>query len=406
MRHEFVNLQPVPISAGPANTVRSTIEVAGLGDARTEDIEVTVNITHTWAADLVISLRAPDGGEVILVEREGASGDDFRNTIFRSNAQTAIKGARAPFRGTFRPEGDLASLFGKRAQGAWTLVVADKANRDGGALNRWSLGLTTNATPASEFQVRVRFLGGLSPAQQAAFAGAAARWSKIITGDVPPVVLDGEEIDDVLIEAQGVAIDGPGRVLGQAGPTFLRPSSRIPIKGLMSFDTADLDRMEANGSLQDVILHEMAHVLGFGTLWSAMRLIVGAGTVNPIFVGANAMREYATLTGRSEPTAVPVANVGGPGTRDGHWREEVFGDELLTGFLSGAVRPLSRMSIGAFEDMGYRIDYEAADAFVMPSALRLAELGIHGDRHDEDTCAIARTVPVVVPESAMVNRLR
>jgi subtilisin-like proprotein convertase family protein len=175
MRHEFVNLQPVPISAGPANTVRSTIEVAGLGDARTEDIEVTVNITHTWAADLVISLRAPDGGEVILVEREGASGDDFRNTIFRSNAQTAIKGARAPFRGTFRPEGDLASLFGKRAQGAWTLVVADKANRDGGALNRWSLGLTTNATPASEFQVRVRFLGGLSPAQQAAFAGAAAR---------------------------------------------------------------------------------------------------------------------------------------------------------------------------------------------------------------------------------------
>ena len=36
----------------------------------------------------------------------------------------------------------------------------------------------------------------------------------------------------------------------------------------MSFDTADLARMEADGSLTDVILHEMGHVLGFGTLWS------------------------------------------------------------------------------------------------------------------------------------------
>jgi hypothetical protein len=41
----------------------------------------------------------------------------------------------------------------------------------------------------------------------------------------------------------------------------------------MSFDTADLDRMEADGCLQDVILHEMGHVLGFGTLWSLMDLM-------------------------------------------------------------------------------------------------------------------------------------
>ncbi len=406
MRHEFVNQQPVPIDPGPPNTIQSAIEVAGLGDARTEDIEVTVDVTHTWTGDLALSLRAPDGAEVVLVDREGGSRNDFRTTIFRADAQNPIAGARPPFRGTFRPEGDLRSLFGKRAQGTWTLLVADKARQDGGALNRWSLGLTTNATPQAAFQVQVRFLGGLSPAQQAAFASAAARWSRIITGDVPPVMLEGEEIDDVLIEAQGVPIDGPGRVLGQAGPRFVRPTSRLPIKGIMSFDTADLDRMEADGSLEDVILHEMAHVLGFGTLWVDLGLIVGAGTINPTFVGANAMREYAELSGRAASTPVPVANTGGPGTRDGHWREEVFGDELLTGFLSGALRPISRMSIGAFEDMGYQIDYGAADAFVLPSALRLAELGLLGDRHDVDTCAIDRIEPVVVPPSAMLNRLR
>lgn len=41
------------------------------------------------------------------------------------------------------------------------------------------------------------------------------------------------------------------------------------------------------------------------------------------------MREYAVLIGATVPTPVPVANTGGPGTRDGHWRESVFGNELL-----------------------------------------------------------------------------
>ena len=62
-------------------------------------------------------------------------------------------------------------------------------------------------------------------------------------------------IDDVLIIAQGVPIDGPGRILGQAGPTHLRPASAgaaafLPARGVMSFDTADLARMQANGTLR------------------------------------------------------------------------------------------------------------------------------------------------------------
>jgi hypothetical protein len=281
--------------------------------------------------------------------------------------------------------------------------VADTAQEDGGALNRWTLGFDTTVAPTSPFTVDVRFLGGLSAAQQAAFANAAQRWAQIITGDLPSAVVDGVTIDDVLIDAEGVPIDGPGGILGQAGPTHIRPGSRLPIKGIMSFDTADLDRMEASGSLTDVILHEMGHVLGFGTLWELLRLIVDAGTVNPTFVGANAMREYAALTNRPNPTPVPVENSGGPGTRDGHWRETVFGHELLTGFLSGATRPLSRLSVAAFEDMGYQVNYAAADAFSLPSALFLAEVGILGNRTPEDTCIIRRPELIIVPPTAVLN---
>jgi subtilisin-like proprotein convertase family protein len=404
MRHEFVNERPVVLDPGPPNKIRSEIVVTDLGQVTVENLEVHINITHTWTGDLRIKLFSPDNTEVLLVNGRGGSLNDFLNTTFRADAATPITDGRPPFRGTFRPEGNLLALRGKAAQGRWALEVEDTADQDGGALNRWALGLDVTETPTSPFTIDVRFLRGLSPAQQAAFANAAQRWAQIITGDLPTAIVNGVTIDDVLIDAEGVPIDGPGRVLGQAGPTHLRPGSLLPVKGIMSFDTADLARMEADGSLTDVILHEMAHVLGFGTLWSDMSLIVGAGTVNPTFVGANAMREYAVLTSRMTPEPVPVENTGGPGTRDGHWRESVFGHELLTGFLSGANRPISRVSIGAFEDMGYQVDYDAADAFSLPTALFLAELGIMGDRAPEDTCVIRRPDPVILPPAAMLHR--
>jgi subtilisin-like proprotein convertase family protein len=404
MRHEFVNEQPVVIDPGLPSKIQSEIVVTDLDQATIENLEVHIDIDHTWTGDLRIKLYSPDGTEVILVDRTGGSRDDFRNTIFRADAQTSIRDGRPPFRGTFRPKGDLQAFRGKAAQGSWTLEVEDLARQDGGALNRWSLEFDTDVIPQSPFAIEVRFLGGLSPAQQVAFASAAHRWAQIIRGDLPTAIVDGVAIDDVLIEAEGIPIDGPGGILGQAGPTHIRPGSNLPAKGIMSFDTADLDRMETDGSLTDVILHEMGHVLGFGTLWSRMGLIVGAGTANPTFIGANAMREYGVLTARPSPTPVPVANTGGPGTRDGHWRESVFGNELLTGFLSGSIRPLSRMSIGAFEDMSYEVNYDAADDFILPTALFLAEMGIMGDRGPGDTCIIMRTEPVVLPPTAVLNR--
>ncbi len=76
------------------------------------------------------------------------------------------------------------------------------------------------------------------------------------------MLVDGEVVDDLPVLAQGVAIDGPGRILGQAGSTHVRPEAAgdaafLPAKGIMSFDTADLGRMEADGALHDVIAHEM-----------------------------------------------------------------------------------------------------------------------------------------------------
>jgi hypothetical protein len=212
-------------------------------------------------------------------------------------------------------------------------------------------------------------------------------------------------VDDVVIEASGVPIDGPRGTLGQAGPTALRPASFLPAWGMMQFDTADLAQMEADGSLVRVNIHEMGHVLGFGTSWDRLGLRQGAGTINPTCSGANAMREFGALQGLGTPLAVPVANTGGAGTRDAHWREQVFGNELLTGFLNTGVNPVSRMSIGSFEDLGYEVDYGVADPYTLPSALLLAIMGVGAELDDHGGRGIILVPPQqVLPEDAYVDR--
>ena len=88
----------------------------------------------------------------------------------------------------------------------------------------------------------------------------------------------------------------------------------IPAKGVMEFDTADLLQMEHEGTLLDVITHEMGHVLGIGSIWDRLGLLANAGTANPTFTGPNAIWEFNALLGATGSQQVPVENTGGPGT--------------------------------------------------------------------------------------------
>ncbi len=224
------------------------------------------------------------------------------------------------------------------------------------------------------FQIEIAFAGGLTAAQQAAFSNAAARWQSVITGDIPDIGASpsqwGAAVDDIRITAQGQAIDGVGGILGQAGPQFIRLPSNLPISGEMTFDTADLANMQANGTLGDVILHEMGHVLGLGTIWSLDGLITGAGTSNPVYTGTNGVAEFRRMAGNLALTSVPVENTGGAGTADGHWRETTFGNELMTGFIAGASNPLSRLTAAQFIDLGYPlVNVDAADLYTTTNPL-------------------------------------
>ena len=263
------------------------------------------------------------------------------------------------------------------------------------------------AAVVSPFTIEVRFLGGLTDTQKDAFKAAADRWSSVIVGDLPSVQVGGEVIDDVLIEAQGDDIDGVNGILGQAGPTHLRPASAgaaafLPVKGVMTFDTADLDSMEQNGTLRDVITHEMGHVLGIGTIWAKKGLLQNGGTNNPTFTGARAMEEFGVLKGTG-PTPVPVENTGGQGTADGHWRETVFRNELMSGFIAAPGNPLSRVTAASLEDLGYVVDMDAAEPFELPNnLLELAESGsLMAHIAPINVGIMLPSIPLVMPDESV-----
>jgi hypothetical protein len=211
------------------------------------------------------------------------------------------------------------------------------------------------------------------------------RWESIITADIPGVAIPplepycsgapllNETVDDLLIFVRLEPRDGPGGVLGAAGPCIVRIDTRLPILGLMEFDTADLDL----ATLPNVILHEMGHVLGFGTIWGVKGLLLNPSLpsspgVDTHFPGTNAIAAFNAAGGNGYVGAkVPVENTqGGVGTRDAHWRESQLKSELMTGFLNAGSNPLSAITIRSMQDLGYTVSVASADAYTfVPSVM-------------------------------------
>lgn len=223
-----------------------------------------------------------------------------------------------------------------------------------------ALGAASLAAQAS-FTITLNY-SGLTEAQKSYVSDAASFWESVITG-----YKDGVPFDGILISASGY-LGSVGGVLASAGPTSIAFSNntRYAMTGSMAFDTADIGNLISNGSFGDVIKHEMAHVIGFGTLWTINRLYSdGSGQ----YTGGHALAAYQTEFNQPTATFVPVELAGGEGTADGHWKE-VNGGAGLTGIIDGQGRDMklelmtgwlstptfvSQTTIAQFRDLGYTV---------------------------------------------------
>lgn len=241
---------------------------------------------------------------------------------------------------------------------------------------------TVTAGPIEPFNIDLRPVSPLSPTVQPAFDAAKAYWQSAIVSGVPAqsVTLSAGQclagaapfsgsIDDLMIDVEVHPIDGVDGILGQAGPCVVSSGDHLARTGVMEFDSADIAGMISDGTLGRVIMHEMGHVLGFGTLWNLGRsMLTGAGGADPRFTGPRGVAEWSALGGLS---SVPVENSGGEGTADSHWRESTFGNELMTGYIQLGLNPLAAASIASLGDLGYHVDTSVADPYSLPgSALR------------------------------------
>jgi hypothetical protein len=218
-------------------------------------------------------------------------------------------------------------------------------------------------------------VGNLSAVEQQLFAAAVQRWTTVVTGDVADVPVNlpadlcltgqpavTETVDDLLIFVQVTGIDGPGGILGGSGVCVWRTGGAQPAVAVIVVDQADIAGYPALAP--DIVLHEMGHALGIGTAWAARGLVVSPGTPAVAYVGAGGETGYWAERGAwGVPVAVPVEYQGGAGTADVHWSESALGSELMTGYINSSGNPLSVVSIGALQDLGYAVDNAAADAF-------------------------------------------
>lgn len=247
---------------------------------------------------------------------------------------------------------------------------------DGTYTTSASTSFTVTSGTSEPMNITLRVLGSLSGPVQAAFDAARARWESAVVRGIPDtsVTLSAGQclsgaaafsgtVDDLMIDVAVRPIDGSGGILGLAGPCLLSGSDALPRVGVMEFDSADVADLLSAGLFTDVVLHEMAHVLGFGTVWTIGRsLLAGSGSSDPRYLGWRGIAEWGTLGGVGN---VPVESGGGPSTADAHWRESTFDNELMTGYLD-SLNPLSKLSIASLADMGYRVDLTQADSYSLP----------------------------------------
>ena len=177
------------------------------------------------------------------------------------------------------------------------------------------------------------------------------------------MVADLTTVDDHVAYVHVDSIDGPGKIAAQATYCHIRNTDGTPIVSGVRFDEADIGTLFARGRLLDIAMHEFAHGLGFHhSYWRSLnKLDEGA---DPHFKGPRAIAAFnaaggTTYTGEKVPVTSPVT---------GHWRESVFGTELMSPRYSLNVsNPLSAITIQAMADVGYVVDASVADDFDLPN---------------------------------------
>lgn len=105
--------------------ITTSVKVDVFDQAIIEDINVALTLDHNYIQDISLYLLAPDDTKIKLSQNIGGSASDYRQTVFDQEAKESIVFGLPPYTGTFKPIGDLSTLYGSDMKGRWVLQVED-----------------------------------------------------------------------------------------------------------------------------------------------------------------------------------------------------------------------------------------------------------------------------------------
>ncbi len=188
-------------------------------------------------------------------------------------------------------------------------------------------------------------------------------------------------VDDFGLWVMIGPLDGAGNAVAMSGPCYYRsfgqPSrwTGLMLAGAVVLDEADIDQLESDGVLEAVVTREIARALGFDPFMFNLYGFLqdpslpeqpDADThVNaPLVVAAFDSAGGGYYTGAK----VPLENGAMEAISDQFWRASVFGDEIMTPYVTGDSQPLSRITLEALYAVRVEIDVTMADPFTLPGA--------------------------------------
>lgn len=346
-----------------APTVSSTNPLDGAVDvAVASDIVLTFNEAIQRGVGLITIRNSTDNA---LVEAFDAASSE-RVTIVNSVSE-------GKYTLTINPTDNL------NVQSEYVVELEAGVVRDAAGNGNVQSGLyhfTTSNTGQFSIQYAFDPTREWTDAEKLLFEDAARMLEEIIVGDLPDVTYGDMLIDDVLINVSIASM--PSGILGYGSVEELRQDGDfLPYLGKIGIDPSVLSRGvtennqeggNINNSMVYLIAHEVAHAMGFSTMWGGKQL----NTVFGQYTGENALEVYRDMMGDTSLTYVPLETGGGPGTINAHWAEDIFGAELMTGWLNSPV--LSKLTVAGFEDLGYEVSYAAAEPYTPLNVPALAPL--------------------------------
>lgn len=236
--------------------------------------------------------------------------------------------------------------------------------------------------PTAAFNIEFVFIDGVDYKYQLALQRAADRWENVVVGDKTDIdflsqrynewnshinapIRVNKIVDDLIVFVNEKPL--PEGTVASTSVILVAASDQRPVVAAIALDDLALQD-EQPDHLDQIMLHEIGHCLGFGTTTAWDNLLKEWPTSSwrdqPHFTGlfAGVMFDIANNFALFDKK-VPLDDDGG------HWLQSVIGDEIMAkGWTYPFKQPISEMTVGAFLDLGYDVSFWGAQAYQTPAA--------------------------------------